>query len=173
MVGTGSTVAHATSMIAVTVEEMAEESDALVQAVVGRRTVLPTARGLYTDSVLTVERVLGGTAPDTIRVRQIGGTLGDQAERIAGDARLVPGQRIVAFVRQVDGRWYFTALGQSVWHVTGEGPDASVHRDVQASELLKRDVAGRVVLADESLPEYATLGELLHACRELRFGGTP
>ena len=83
---------------------------------------------------------------------------------------LDPGpQRILAFVRERDEQWYFTALGQSVWHV--EGRDERLHRDLLEGHLMERDYEGRVVPATQSPLAYDTVDQLAEALLELPFGG--
>lgn len=166
-----SEVASATSMIALDMEEQAVDSTALVEAIVGEQTPIITDTQWYTDSKLTITKVVGGDAPKSVSIRQVGGTHNDRVAYIPGDARLVPGQRIVAFIRKVGDQWYFTALGQSVWHLDGEGPDAKVHRDIDHLGLYQRSSTGHVIPVDQSLPEYETHAELLRASTGLTFGG--
>lgn len=163
--------AHATTVVALDVSEQASESDAFVIAVVGESKVEVTTDRWYTDTRLDVEKVLGGQAPRSITVRQLGGEHDGKMLYLPGDARLEAGQRIAGFVRKVDGRWYFTALGQSVWHIQGEGPGAQVRRDVEGMNFYQRDRNGAVVPAVQSLPEYATFSELQTATTGLVFGG--
>ncbi len=158
-------------MIALDLQGQAVDSTALVEAVVGEPSLVVTEKNWYTDSKLTITAVHGGSAPDALTVRQAGGVRGDRVARIPGDARLVPGERILAFVRKVDGQWYFTALGQSVWHMDGEGPEARLHRDIGHMAMYQRAVDGRVIPVNQSLPEYETRGQLLSDATNLEFGG--
>lgn len=163
--------AHATTVLAVDVQDQALESDALIEAVVGTSHTFAGDRMVTTDTELSVVRVIGGEAPTKLTIRQAGGTLDGRTTFLPGDARLEPGQRIAAFVRKIDGQWYFTALAQSVWHVEGEGPKAAVHRDVDGSHFMERNGDGAIVPAIQSPLEYATLNELLEASKGLTFGG--
>jgi hypothetical protein len=162
-------VASATSMIALDLSDQAAESTALVEAVVGEQTPVITTDQWYTDTKLAITAVHGGEAPDAITVRQVGGVTEERVAFIPGDARVAPGQRIVAFVRKVQGQWYFTALGQSVWHV--EGAEERLHRDVGDMALYQRSFDGHVIPVNQSLPEYTTRAELLGAAKNLEFGG--
>lgn len=158
-------------MIALDMPGQAVDSTALVEAVVGDPSLVVTEKHWYTDSTLTITTVHGGNAPESMTVRQAGGVQGDRVARIPGDAKLVPGERIIAFVRKVKGQWYFTALGQSVWHVDGEGPEAPLHRDIGHMAMYQRAHDGRVIPVNQSLPEYETRAQLLAAATNLEFGG--
>lgn len=162
--------ALATTVVAQGVEDLALDSTAFVEARVGPHQTFRGGDEWHTDTVLEVLAVHAGQAPERIAVRQAGGEIDGRNARIPGDAVLVPGERIVAFVRQVDGRWYFTSLGQSVWHVE-EGPKARLRRDIDGLNLYQRMLDGSVRPAIESLPEYSTLGELVNAVRGLALGG--
>jgi len=163
--------AHATSVVALDLAELARASDALVLATVGESTPADQRGRVRTDTTLQGERVLGGEAPRALSVRQASGQRGDIFYGVPGDAALQRGQRVVAFVREVRGQWYLTALAQSVWYVDGKGDDAAIRRDLSGLSLFRRDARGRTVPADESLPAPDTLGALQTACRDLTFGG--
>ena len=160
-------VAHATSMVVLDVEEQADESHAFVEAIVGPSTVVVTERMVYTDTTLEVTRVVGGEAPKTLVLRQAGGVLPERTVYVPGDARLDEGEHIAAFVRTRNDRWYLTALGQSVWHIDGD----RVVRDLDDAHLLERDASGRVVPATGSPQVFDTLEDLAHVVAPLSFGG--
>ncbi|MCB9678246.1 MAG: hypothetical protein H6737_24305 [Alphaproteobacteria bacterium] len=160
-------VARATTMVVMDVHEQADESHALVEAVVGGSVVVQTERMVYTDTELRIVDVLGGEAPRTITVRQAGGVLPERTVFIAGDARLAAGERIVAFVRERDSRWYFTALGQSVWHVE----DGHLAQDLLTEHLMERDRLGRVGPATQSPLAFDAIDDLVEAVSDVPFGG--
>ncbi|MEZ4318697.1 MAG: hypothetical protein R3F61_14380 [Myxococcota bacterium] len=163
--------AHATTVLAVDVVDQAVEADALIEAIVGDSRVVRGERVPFTETELSVVRVLGGDAPASLVLRQVGGEIDGVTTVIAGDAKLVKGQRVAAFVAQTDGKWHLVALAQSVWHIEGEGPKAPVYRDLGDSNFMERDHAGAVVPAMQSPREYANYGELLADARGLTFGG--
>ncbi|MCB9669522.1 MAG: hypothetical protein H6736_09810 [Alphaproteobacteria bacterium] len=169
----GLTLAHtasATSMVAVGLEELAADSTAVVYARVGTADPVLTPSRAYTDTRLHVETVLAGQAPALLNVRQVGGVHGDHTIVVPGDGRLTPGDHVVAFLRKVDGRWYLTAMAQSVWHVEGTGRLARVHRELEGIALFERSTDGTVQEATESLPEPGTFEDLAEAVRHLQMG---
>ena len=84
-----------------------------------------------------------------------------------GDARLKEGERVLAFVRERNDQWYFTALGQSVWHVVPEG----LYRDVDASHLMERGYDGRITESTQSPLPFETVDQLTTTVEPLPFGG--
>ena len=161
-------VAHATSMVVMDVQQQAEESHALVLAIVGRSTVVETERWVYTDTVLQIADVLGGEVPRSIVLRQIGGRIGERVVHVAGDAPLVEGERVAAFVPQRDGRWYLTCMGQSVWTVDAE---EGLVQAIDVDHLLERDRHGRIVPASQSPVGFDHLVDLAAEVAAVRFGG--
>lgn len=141
-------VAGATSVVAMDPTDQAAESTAIVDAVVRGSVQVMGEDGLhYTETTLEIRDVVAGVAPRTVAVRQNKGTRPDGAIfAIVGDAELVEGERVVAFVREVQGHWYLTALGQSVWHVADDG---SVEQALGGLELYERTFSG-VVPSDRS-----------------------
>lgn len=162
--------AHATSMVQVDVVEQALDSTAVVFAEVVSADPSVTPQRSYVDTQVRVLSLLTGEAPSVLNIRQVGGTHGGRTVFVPGDGRLIPGERVVAFIRRVDGRWYLTAMAQSVWHVEGTGRDAQVHRDFDGVAFYERGPDGSVQTPSQSLPEYATYGELVDAVRDLTMG---
>jgi len=81
---------------------------------------------------------------------------------LAGDLRLVPGQRTFLFLRAGPGPEYFsTLLGWSAFTIGGAGPDAPVSRHVVGLATFAVDAGGALVPVDpRSVPTPGTLGEL-------------
>ncbi len=157
--------ARATSVVLLDPVEQAAESTAIVDAVVGDAVQVDDLGHTFTDTDLVVREVLAGAAPARFRLRQMKGVRPDGARFfVIGDAELAPGERIVAFVREVEGRWYLTALAQSVWHVREDG---TVWRDLDGLSLFARTERG-VVPADESPSDPETVDELRAALSGLR-----
>lgn len=171
----GGAPALATTVVMLPPTEQAADSTAIVDAVVGSSTQsVDEARGrIYTDTVLHVSSRLAGSAPSTVSIRQLKGTRPDGGiVGVVGDANLVEGERVVAFVRHhADGRWYLTALGQSVWHVAPKGEDPTVRRDMDAHHMLMRDIDGTLKPADQSFETFGTLSELVYGLENLACGG--
>jgi hypothetical protein len=171
--------AHATTMLQLDLEEHVLISSAVVEGRVSRQIVRvseETGRPT-TVSQVDVDRVLHGAAPETLLLRQLGGTLGETRTGISGDATLEAGERVVLFVKQGvehgdEGFWFLTALGQSAYHVLGEGPDAPVRRDILQMDLLYRAPGGTLRPADATPDAHLdTLADLREAIAAASGGG--
>ena len=158
--------AFATTVLAVDIAAQAEDSSAVVEAVVRGNAPFDSKTAWYTDTTLEVQRVLGGSAPASFTVRQMGGNRGDKVSHVPGDATLREGDRVVAFVRQIDGQHYLTALAQSVWVIEDDG---SVHRDLDGLAFYAVDEKGAVTPAIETVPAPTTLEALEAAVKGLSF----
>jgi hypothetical protein len=144
--------AGATTARALGLEEHVALSAAVVEGRVGdAQTGRDPATGQpFTDTLVRVERVLHGAAPAAFRIRQMKGPGAQKGSTfvVVGDGELVAGERVVLFVKHdPDGRYYLTALAQSVYRVKGEGDGAKVERDLEGLVLLEPDAAGRWVSA--------------------------
>ncbi len=152
--------ADATSALAFTVPEMAQLSAAVVTGTIGEASqeVHPTYLRPVTVTSIRVDRVLAGSAPPTLAIRQWRGTLDGTSSAVPGDPSLETGTRAVFFLRQVDGQWFLTALSQSVF-LMGREPDPQLRRDVQVA-LFLRSPNGKLRRIAEPLPAPATLSAL-------------
>mgnify|MGYP007096632725 CR=1 FL=1 len=127
--------AGATVAVRAPIEALADEASHVVHARVVDRRVVPE-RGphgeIRTRATLRVLTYLRGSGPETLTVQQLGGTLEGYTLRVLGNARLEPGDEVVAFL-DVDGAAglaYVVAMAQGVWQVErGDGPPR-VHRDL-------------------------------------------
>lgn len=152
--------AEATSALAFTVPEMAHLSAAVVVGTVGvsRQEVHPTYLRPVTVTSIAIERVLAGSAPATLEIRQWRGTLDGRSSAVPGDPSLEAGARAVFFLRQVDGQWFLTALSQSLFSM-GTETDPVLRRDVQVA-LFVRSPTGDLSRLAEPLPAPTTLSAL-------------
>jgi len=112
-------VALATTALFVTDAEQAALSTAVVIARVGSAEVLPHDQyeTVMTRTTLRIEEVLYGAAPEQVLIHQVGGTLAGRTVVVPGDASFEQGERCVLFLRQVEGRWYLTAMEQSKYRL--------------------------------------------------------
>ena len=158
-------VAQATSALALTTREQAELSAAVVLATVGSSSqeVHPEFLRPVTVTELRVDRVLLGAAPLTVPVRQWRGELNGRFSSIPGDPDLHRGEQVVAFLRQVDGQWFLTALSQSVFRVS-HGSDPSLERHVDVA-LFTRAPDGRLLPLAAPLSPPTTLSAMESALR--------
>lgn len=110
--------ASATIVLPLSLEEMTERADLVVEAVVEgseakwntRKDRISTLTTLVVRSALVAD----GDAPSVVVVRTLGGEVGDVGMRVAGTARFAPGERVLVFLRHSkSGQNYFTVVGMS------------------------------------------------------------
>lgn len=155
--------ASATSVVELDLATHIAESTAVVEATVGvpRVTVDEETQRPTTHTPLTVTAVLAGSAPAQLEISQHKGRVGDRELLFPGDGALEPGSVVVVFVVQAEGRWWLTALSQSVYTVTGVGDAAAATRQLAGLVFFERDpVKGNVVPAQRAVPTTTTLGIL-------------
>src|SRR6476660_6746444 len=87
-------VAGATSMIPLDMKGLVARADRVVLATVMSEEShwTPNHDAIYTDSVVRVERVYKGKAPETLVVRREGGSVDGIGMRVHGAAQLAPGE---------------------------------------------------------------------------------
>ncbi|MCO4773041.1 MAG: hypothetical protein KDA24_23610 [Deltaproteobacteria bacterium] len=152
--------AEATSALAFTVPEMAQLSAAVVVGSVGtsRQEVHPRYERPVTATTVRVEKVLAGSAPATLEVRQWRGTLDGRSSAVPGDPSLERGERGLFFLRQVDGQWFLTALSQA-YFTMGSESDPHLARDVDVA-LWLRAPDGTLSRLESALPAPTTLSAM-------------
>lgn len=163
--------AHATTVVRLDMRAHLADSTAVLDVrVQDTATVLGKDGRVYTDTRLEVLRQWLGPAPEVVTVRQAGGTLQGVTHRLLGDGTLQTGERAVVFVRKhIDGRWYLTALAQSVYHVLDDSADPAVVRYLDGLTMVQRDPQGRLAAVSKPIEESATLSQLSDAiARALR-----
>jgi len=133
--------ALATSVVLLDLETHLSESTAVVEAVVETKEMLLDERTQrpVTDVAVRVTEVVHGDAPARLTVRQLKGKVGDVELYFAGAGDFVPGARVLLFLTKAEGRWWLTALAQSLFEVSGEGEDALAVRHLDQLHLFFRD----------------------------------
>jgi hypothetical protein len=132
--------AGATSALYLSEKEQAVQSTAVVVARVFERTPIDVEvhRRPMQQTRLLIDEVLYGQAPHEVELVQIGGTRDGISTTLPGDGVLHKGDRAVLFLRQEQGKWYLTALGQSVYYLVERNNQTHLAQDLQLN-LYKRD----------------------------------
>lgn len=132
--------ALATSLIPHTVPQRALASDrvALVEVIERQTVAEPGApRRLKTHTQLLVRENVRGTGPSSVTLVQLGGTLGQQAFIVPGDAEFVVGERALVFLHcPAPERCYLVAMGEGKLPIV-DG-DAVVVHDMVTGEFARR-----------------------------------
>lgn len=113
-----STTIHATTIRSLTIEQRVAKSDRIAIAMVESVNYLksPSQQRIYTVTKLRVLEPLKGPIKEglSLTVRQIGGTIGEWTQHVAGDATFVPGQEVLVFLRHdpKDDLHFLVGMGQ-------------------------------------------------------------
>lgn len=154
--------AAATVALRVDVAELASEAVFVVHAEVVDRYVVQErgAHGeIYTRAVLQVRRYLKGEGPERVVVQQLGGRLGELELRVTGNARLEPGDEVVAFLDVDPERQlaFVVGLAQGVFQVRRGVGEVTVWRELGGLAFYS---AGAVAYAtDPQAPSLRSLDE--------------
>lgn len=153
--------AWATTALYATLPELSQLSTAVVVGTIGpARVVLDEQiHRPRTVTAVQVDEVLVGKAGARLEIDQIGGTIRGRTTRVPGDATLEQGERVVLFVREVEGRTYLTALEQSVFRVVADPQGDRVERDL-GDGIVVRAPSGELLPYDEAAAPVRTLAEL-------------
>jgi len=131
-------MADATTALFLSREDLVRISDIVVRVKVGKaisgesddKTVLVTR----TD--IEVTQFLKGTSDRNLTIEQFGGKINGKTQRVLGDAKLVPGEDAIVFLKRGEkGKNYFSVLSQSVYHVDDKG---MARRNFEGLTLVKR-----------------------------------
>lgn len=128
-----SAAAHATIMLPLTVEEMAQEASAVVRArVVDRSAEWDRERKrIYTTTTLEISDAIKGDVSRRIQVRTLGGEADGVGMKVAGTPQFAMGEEVLVFLRPDPG-------APAVHQVIGMA---------QGKYQLRQDEHGRVVAA--------------------------
>ncbi|HMD84009.1 MAG TPA: hypothetical protein VKO18_04830 [Terriglobia bacterium] len=100
--------ARATTMVSMSMEQLTQASSDIVQArVVNQASEWnATHTQIVTITTLAVSQTLKGSAPSTVQVRQLGGTVGNMTVSVPGDVAFRPQGEYVLFLEPADGSNY-------------------------------------------------------------------
>jgi hypothetical protein len=122
-------LARATSMVSMSMEQLTEASSDIVQAQVMSQESgwNATHTQIVTITTLSVSQTLKGKATSTVQVRQLGGTVGPVTQSIMGDISFRPQGEYVLFLEPASGSAYHVVgLSQGAYPIF---QDAASHID--------------------------------------------
>jgi hypothetical protein len=163
------TVASATTVVALSRDELTAQSDLIVRAsVVSQRSGWNDDHSqIVTWTRLRVAEYLKGSGATELVLRQFGGTVDGMTSEIPGDARLVVGQHAVLFLRQGPSVVFLTALSQAAYVVTINPDDrAIVRRDLTGLSFARWE-GGRMVSSDAPRDAVETLEHIVRDVRAI------
>jgi hypothetical protein len=142
--GVVAALAVAATVVPQSLEQLTDRATVVVRATVASQESAraPGPAGIYTFTELRVVETLKGSAPEVVRVRQAGGTVGRETVQLSGDASLAPGEDVLVFLscRPEQTTCAVVALAQGKFHLQG-ATDGSVQasRDFAQTEFVHGD----------------------------------
>lgn len=115
--------ALATTVMALSVEEMAQRAPLVVRATANQSQATWDAqeRGIWTYTELAVQETLKGAPAAGVIVKQPGGVVGARGTSVAGAARFAPGEEVVLFLEPAaDEKGVYLVLGLAAGKVSVE-----------------------------------------------------
>ncbi len=142
-------VASATSIIPMTVEQLTRTSEGIVeaQAVQQWSEWTPDHNTILTYTRFRVTSVLKGPVPAEITVKQLGGKVGDSMVKVAGVRYFRPQEETVLFLHPAmanDGTYVITGLMQGNFHVNRAGTEATVSNGIKSPNTYTVSAGGGV-----------------------------
>jgi hypothetical protein len=156
------TPAFGAQAIAVSVEELARTSDAVVRGRVAtaRSRLSDDGRRIFTTYEVRTRTVLKGRAPPFARVVVPGGVVGSFGQRVDGAPVLATGEEVVVFLRRSGGGAFGVAgLAQGKFNVAGS---------VARPDLTRLAFVSSSVRDGERRAEEMPLAELERRVRSVR-----
>ncbi len=114
-------------------------------------------RSIDTETTLRVERGLlgrqGPAAGQTIKVRTLGGKVGNVRMHVAGAPRLRKGERLVLFLEQRQGHRWVVGMNQGVFDLVQQDGKAHVRQRLGGAALVKKSAGGLKSVASRPITE--------------------
>jgi hypothetical protein len=130
--------ALATVLLDWSLADVLARADLVIVGTIGPQRPSTAGAQLFTDTEVSVDETLYGSKAARIVVSQLGGTRDGVTSSIAGDARLVPGERmLLATYAGTDGRRYLVGMSLGAYAVRGE--------------LLSQRIEASLLSADQTL----------------------
>jgi len=152
-VGGATAMADATTALFLSREELVRVSDIVARVKVGKTLTAESddKAAIITRTDVEVTQCLKGNCSTHVVVQQFGGTYNGKTQRILGDAKLVPGEDAVVFLKRGGGGvTHFSVLAQSAYHVDNKG---MARRSLDGLTLVKRTGSRMVPIVVTELPE--------------------
>jgi hypothetical protein len=160
------------------VDEMARAATAVVHGTVTRVGAAwdDSHTRIYTDVEIDVAAYLAGRGPDRVRIRQVGGRVGETELRVAGQPSFAVGEEVVVFLEpdgsEAPDRWVVTCMAAGKFTVTFDRltGERIVGRDVRGLVSVERR-AGAAAATNARVARPFTFGELEATVRRATGGG--
>lgn len=125
---------------------------------------------IVTDVKLRVTLPLKGAtkAGDALTATLLGGSIGDVALTVPGEATIPDDRGAIVFLRRTsNGELNVSGMGQGVLSITGQGTAAMVNPSATDAELVQNDGSGKLQPATPMLSGPQPLATILQQIRDL------
>ena len=122
--------AAATTLVRMSLSQLAQASSTIVQGQVVSQTTRTNAANtrVYTYTTVQMEKALKGSPPATLTIQQPGGTVGNFHVRVPGTALLRPGTQYVLFLEPAgDATYHLVGMMQGAFRVYQKRNGAERH----------------------------------------------
>jgi hypothetical protein len=125
-------VHHAASLTVekISLEELTAQSDLIVRGIVVSSSSQWEQSSIYTYTTIRVEELLKGNPPADLRVKQLGGRVGEIAAEVPGTPELNPKDEVVLFLREWNGDYWIHSIALGKFTVLRDGPTAMTVSDL-------------------------------------------
>jgi len=161
--------AQATTVIAVPLERMTDESEVIVHARVGTQQVTwdeHHARILTLTTIEVIEAVRGASKGDVLTIYQVGGSLDGYTFKIPGALRFEPGEEMVFFAMRFEDKLVSYGMGLGKYHVDEHDGDKLVWPEYGSVVFVERKPDGSVAPGPPPEMRARSLDELLTLLRQ-------
>lgn len=166
-------LAHATTMLALSLEDLVARADEIVLGTVVRAQSRWSKPGsvIVTDAEVRVDQSLKGTSADgdTLLVTTLGGAVGDIALTVPGAAELKPGHQTLLFLRHKKGSksLHVVGMSQGAIQVRVENGISVVDSAQGGAELVETDANGKLAKSSDAPLKSLVLNDLLSQIKSL------
>ena len=135
--------ANATIVKSVSLMEMAKQADAIVQGVISKQEVSwdEARTRIYTLTTIQVSEALKGKvdSAQTLKVRQIGGTIDGITQYVAGNAKFKEREEVIVFLERhpTQGVYFVMGMAQGKYSISRATNPPSVNRSLDGITEVK------------------------------------
>lgn len=167
--------ALATRVMAIPLEQMAQDSDVVVYARVGSQQVQwdkTHSRVLTLTTIEVIDAVKGARKGDVLTIYQVGGSLDGVTYKITGALRFVPGEQMILFAERYKDMIVSYGMGLGKYRVMDAGGRKTVQPEYGDVAFVQRGAEGEFVPSPRPDNKVQSLADFLRELRKMiRLGG--
>jgi len=93
-------IAGATTIVMPTDEQLISKAPLIVEGTVLHSTAVDRGNAIWTETTVSIARVIKGDAADTITIREIGGMVGNRFTKVFGAPEYREGEHVLLFLNR-------------------------------------------------------------------------